>query len=128
MSTRLERFLDLIASVVRKNQPTSSDVHVESPLGNQRKVTPPLDNLEATILKAALDSETRNDLADSSFAMPKERRYPIHDISHARNALARSSGKPEEETVRRAVYRKYPSLKPEPAKKKVMLRRSHASK
>lgn len=38
--------------------------------------------------------------------------YPIPDIAHARNALARSSGKPVEAQVKRAVYAKYPSLKP----------------
>ena len=37
--------------------------------------------------------------------------YPIPDISHARNALARSSGKPVEAQVKRKVYAKYPSLK-----------------
>ena len=37
--------------------------------------------------------------------------YPIPDISHARNALARSSGKPVAAQVRRKVYAKYPSLK-----------------
>ena len=40
--------------------------------------------------------------------------YPIPDKSHARNALARSSGKPVEAQVRRAVNAKYPGL----AKKK----------
>lgn len=38
--------------------------------------------------------------------------YPIPDISHARNALARSSGKPVEAQVKRKVYAKYPSLRP----------------
>ena len=37
--------------------------------------------------------------------------YPIPDISHARNALSRASGKPVEAQVRAAVYRKYPQLK-----------------
>jgi hypothetical protein len=47
----------------------------------------------------------------SAFVYPGEKRYPISDISHARNALARSSGKPEEAKVRAAVHRRYPSLK-----------------
>ena len=37
--------------------------------------------------------------------------YPIPDISHARNALARSSGKPVEAQVRAKVYKKYHSLR-----------------
>jgi len=47
-----------------------------------------------------------------SFALPGKR-YPIHDISHARNALARVSqhGTAEEKRkVRTAVCRKYKSL------------------
>ncbi|HSE43878.1 MAG TPA: hypothetical protein VLA89_00965 [Gemmatimonadales bacterium] len=59
---------------------------------------------------AVLTSEKRKSLPKTSFAIPSERRYPIHDMAHARNALARSSGKPEEATVRRAVCRRYPSL------------------
>jgi hypothetical protein len=56
----------------------------------------------------------RKHIAPGNFVFPKEKRYPIHDISHARNALARVSqfGTPEEKAkVRAAVYRKYPSLK-----------------
>jgi HK97 family phage prohead protease len=62
--------------------------------------------------RAALTTKARNALPASAFVFPKERRYPIHNISHARNALARSSGKPEEAAVKRAVYKKYPSLRP----------------
>lgn len=58
-----------------------------------------------------LSYQARKGLKSSSFVFPGERRYPIEDISHARNALARSSGKPEEGKVRAAVYRKYPSLR-----------------
>src|ERR1041385_2125394 len=61
---------------------------------------------------AELSSKKRNALHESSFALPKERKYPIHDEAHAENALARSSGKPEEEAVKAAVYQKYPSMKP----------------
>jgi predicted AAA+ superfamily ATPase len=66
---------------------------------------------EAKVQEAKLSSQARNDLPASAFVFPKERRYPIHDESHAKNALARSSGKPEEATVRAAVYRRYPGLK-----------------
>ena len=37
--------------------------------------------------------------------------YPIPDLAHARNALARSSGKPVEAQVKAKVYAKYPQLK-----------------
>ena len=61
---------------------------------------------------AKLTAKARGKLKKGSFALPGSRRYPIHDISHARNALARSSGKPEASTVRAKVYNKYPSLNP----------------
>jgi len=61
-----------------------------------------------------LSTEARNNLNDSDFALPG-RRYPIHDVSHARNALARvaANGNSDEQAkVRAAVYRKYPALRP----------------
>lgn len=66
---------------------------------------------EEDVDKAKLESETRDKLSEDSFAMPQDRSYPIQDLAHARNALARSSGKPEEGKVRSAVYAKWPSLK-----------------
>ena len=63
---------------------------------------------------ATLTTEHRNKLKGKSFALPKERGYPINDISHARNALARASqfASPEEKAkIRAAVNKKYPSLK-----------------
>ncbi len=36
--------------------------------------------------------------------------YPIPDASHARNALARASGKSVEPQVRAAVHRKFPGI------------------
>jgi hypothetical protein len=57
-----------------------------------------------------LTYQARKHLKKGSFVFPGARRYPIADIGHARNALARSSGKPEAAKVRAAVHRKYPSL------------------
>jgi hypothetical protein len=57
-----------------------------------------------------LTSEERKDLPDNDFVFPKTRRYPIEDESHARDALARSSGKPEHATVVAAVKRRYPKI------------------
>jgi 2'-5' RNA ligase len=64
------------------------------------------------VQKDELTARGREHIADHNFALPEEKKYPIQDLSHARNALARSSGKPEEEKVRTAVYRKYQVLKP----------------
>jgi hypothetical protein len=33
------------------------------------------------------------------------------DLNHARDALSRAAGKPEEATVKAAVYRRYPQLR-----------------
>jgi hypothetical protein len=62
---------------------------------------------------AKLTTAGRKRIKKSSFALPG-RRYPIHDASHARNALARVSqhGTPSEKNrVRAAVRRKYPGIK-----------------
>lgn len=66
-----------------------------------------------TVELATLTAKTRNALPDSAFAL-SGRRYPIHDLAHARNALSRvaQNGTPAEQTkVRAAVYRKYPQLR-----------------
>lgn len=65
----------------------------------------------AVRLDAELSTEERNNLKGTTFVFPKERRYPIPDMSHARNALARASGKSEESAVKAAVFKKFPSLK-----------------
>lgn len=40
---------------------------------------------------AELRAETRNKLPDKAFAEPDQRKYPIEDKAHARNAKARAS-------------------------------------
>lgn len=70
---------------------------------------------------SVLSTEDREAIPKSNFAIPSKAdnnaeqaqsgNYPIHDLAHARNALARSSGKPVEGQVRAAVYAKYPQLK-----------------
>ncbi len=63
---------------------------------------------------AKLTSAQRKRMKTSTFAIPSRRAYPINDISHGRNALARVAqhGTPSEKRqVRSAVYKKYPSLK-----------------
>jgi hypothetical protein len=61
---------------------------------------------------AKLTAAARKKLPEKAFALPG-RRYPIHDASHARNALARVSqhGTPAEQArVRSAVKRKFPGI------------------
>lgn len=58
---------------------------------------------------AKLTAKTRNAIPSNEFAGP-DRSYPIEDASHARNALARASGKPIEARIRAAVHRKYPDI------------------
>jgi hypothetical protein len=36
-----------------------------------------------------INEATRDHLADENFAFPKERKEPIHDAAHVRNAIAR---------------------------------------
>lgn len=60
------------------------------------------------------DSANRKKLAKSSFALPEQEKYPIPDIEHARNALARVAqhgSQAEQKKVRTAVEKKYPSLR-----------------
>jgi hypothetical protein len=63
---------------------------------------------------AKLSYKARKKLPKSAFVFPGEEKYPIHDESHARNALARvsASGTPaEKKKVRAAVKRKFPGIK-----------------
>jgi hypothetical protein len=52
-------------------------------------------------------------MKSKQFAIPGKRGYPINDLAHARNALARVAqhGSPKEKAkVYRAVSRRYPGL------------------
>lgn len=65
------------------------------------------------VMLAELTTRTRKKLKKSQFAIPGRRAYPIHDRSHAQNALARVSqhGTSEEKSrVRAAVRRRYPAM------------------
>lgn len=83
----------------------------ESALYPQR---PFRETLERTS-EAEMTTKQRNRLPKTAFAIPEDRAYPINDLAHARNALARVAqfGSPEEQRrVRNAVYRKFPQLNP----------------
>jgi len=63
---------------------------------------------------AKLTTKQRKRMKSSTFALPRQRAYPIPDISHARMALAMVAAhgtEGEKSKVRRAVEKKYPSLK-----------------
>jgi hypothetical protein len=65
------------------------------------------------VFERELTSKARKALPKGQFVFPKERRYPIHDLAHARNALSRVSqfGTPSEKArVRAAVRRKFPNI------------------
>lgn len=78
------------------------------------EVDPDLGDSAEELAKAKLTTQARKRLPKSAFVFPARApgsgSYPIHDLAHARNALARSSGKPEEGRVRAAVCRRYPQL------------------
>ena len=66
-----------------------------------------------------LTAEARQDMPKSDFALPGKGEgpkgagagsYPIPDASHARNALARSAGKPIAGKVRAKVKAKFPGI------------------
>lgn len=59
-----------------------------------------------------LSAEARKHIKPSNFALSGGR-YPIHDIAHARNALARAAqhaSPSEQATIRAKVHAKYPSI------------------
>jgi hypothetical protein len=69
---------------------------------------------EDEIDEAGLTYHKRKKMPPEAFVFQKTRRYPIHDIVHARNALARVSqhgNEAEKAKVKAAVYSKYPQLK-----------------
>jgi hypothetical protein len=66
-----------------------------------------------TMDEAVLTTAARKHIAPSNFAFPKDRRYPMHDLSHAQESLVRvaqSGTNQEKAVVRRKVSQKYPSL------------------
>lgn len=62
---------------------------------------------------AKLKAASRKKIASKNFALPAEKAYPIHDRSHAANALARVSqhgSSSQKKAVRSKVCSKYPSM------------------
>lgn len=68
---------------------------------------------------AKLTAAQRKRIPKKDFAVPSKApgsgSFPIPDAAHARDALARASGKSVEKKVRAAVHRKFPGIgKPKP--------------
>lgn len=59
---------------------------------------------------AKLTAAARKKIPAKDFAGP-DKSYPIPDASHARNALARASGKPVDAAVKAKVRAKFPGIK-----------------
>lgn len=73
------------------------------------------------ITMAKQTAQGRKQTRSSNFVYPRTRDYPIHDKAHARAALrlgAQKRTKGDPATIRRRVYAKYPSLKPNAGKRK----------
>lgn len=109
------------ANIASGNQSTAGNV--VSGVGNLLSNVPAAGSLLASIFAhggmvrmdkggKVLDAKARAHIAEHNFALPGGR-YPIHDINHARNALARVSqngSSAEKKKVREAVAKKYPSI------------------
>ena len=55
---------------------------------------------------ANLTAKEREALPDSKFGLPEERKYPMPDKAHARNAKARAAQQEERDTITPAEERK----------------------
>ena len=64
------------------------------------------------VVEHKLTGAARKQLPGSSFALPKERKFPIEDKNHARNALARAAhaGGATDKKVKSAVHAKFPTI------------------
>ena len=59
--------------------------------------------IESFLNEEKLDTEDRNALRDSTFGLPKQRKYPLNDEQHVRSAIAyfnKCDPKDEEELAR----------------------------
>lgn len=57
---------------------------------SKRGIVESITSLELTLDKAAeLTTKKRNNLEKTTFAFPKQRKFPINDASHVRSAMSR---------------------------------------
>ena len=55
---------------------------------------------------AKLSEKQRDKLPEKAFGLPEERKYPMPDKAHARNAKARAAQQEEKGTITKAEERK----------------------
>lgn len=62
---------------------------------------------------AKLTTKKRKALPKTDFAIPSQKKYPLPDAAHARDAISRAAaqGPAVEKKVRAAVAKKFPSIK-----------------
>lgn len=77
-------------------------------MGVSKSKKPPPKGISKTRAKKGMSGAYKHQ--SSSYAGPKHT-YPIGDIAHARNALARAHFSKNPESIKRKVYSKYPGLK-----------------
>ena len=63
---------------------------------------------------AKLTTKQRKRMKAKTFALPRQRAYPINDLAHGLAALRlRHNATPaEQKIIERKVYKKFPSLRP----------------
>jgi len=78
-----------------------------------KKFTEWVKNRDIQLQEKELTTKARKKLPEKSFALPKKNGYPIHDKSHAQNALARVTqhgSSSEKAKVRKSVCKKHPDF------------------
>lgn len=91
-------FADRVNKVMMDSEDMQKDMDVlqiEAILGSYERglnlIEKATDFMQDMIVKRQLTGNARKRLADSDFALPGKRKYPIHDKAHVRNALARAA-------------------------------------
>ena len=85
-----------------------SQVHVPGAVGRQTEPVTPITPKSPKNTKnlGDLDAAKRNDLPESKFAWPEQRKYPIHDAAHVRNAAARLAQQVKEGKISKSTASK----------------------
>jgi len=86
-------------------------IHVCYPVGGGPSISGEVKTTK--VMQRKLTYQQKQNLPKKSFVYPGKRKYPIEDLAHARNALARVSanGTPaEKKAVRSAVAKKFPQI------------------
>ena len=87
--SRVAGMMDTPADMLKE---TDLDLlQIEAMLAQDERSTGILEKTFNYFQKKDLSSQARKKLPDSAFALPKKRKYPIHDKAHVRNALARAA-------------------------------------